>query len=387
MRAGPLPRTGILTGMPRRRALLPPLLLLSFLSAAQAGRVFTDAFRIPGALRDTMNAQQLAGVGLMIRRAQAELSGVTPSQSSAWPCVPEDTVAAFMTPNTLATYTRMKAAIAQQGWHLTKEVKSPDFSQFSVQYSRNGQTIMGMWAMGAVGPRATVVLCQQVKDWKPAAATPRTQARNMNAPTLKLPFTVQLSGWIGGTRSVRSTGTTADGDAALLARGSVTASGVMRLDLPGRPNAALLRPASEWSAAFGLEGSLCDSMDAPVGRVTVSDPQVQLAVLDDITVLTPLLPAGASAAQVLAAPVEPDHLIWSGELLDSGTRKVRLVYSSGPVTLEGTVACADGSGRALVSLRLPGGWTALQDMQQMDARLLLPAKPGEELRDWHDSNL
>ncbi len=128
-------------------------------------------------------------------------------------------------------------------------------------------------------------------------------------------------------------------------------------------------------------------MDAPVGRVTVSDPQVQLAVLDDITVLTPLLPAGASAAQVLAAPVEPDHLIWSGELLDSGTRKVRLVYSSGPVTLEGTVACADGSGRALVSLRLPGGWTALQDMQQMDARLLLPAKPGEELRDWHDSNL
>ena len=174
-----------------------------------------------------------------------------------------------MAPNSLDTYTRMKVSLAKQGWKLLKEIKSPGEDQYSMLFSKGGVNIMGMWAKAFAGTRSTVFLCQQVKAWKPAApALP-----SKSAPRLDIPFVVSLDGWKPQARSVRVVAFDQNVVAWLLTRGSVSMNGKLILDLPVKPNPALLRPSGTWLNIFDL--SDCD-LGSPQGSVSISDLQVKL---------------------------------------------------------------------------------------------------------------
>jgi hypothetical protein len=361
------------------------ILTCTLIPAAQAGRILTGSLAIPGILPDTLNPPQQTVVGLMVIQARNALSGIDARTTKPWPCVVDDTVAGFITPNTLESYARIKASLAKQGWKLLKEVKTPNENQYSMMFTKNGVNIMGMWAKAYAGARSTVFLCQQTKNWQPAAPSPPPQT----APLLTLPFNVVISGWKLTARSVRVVAPNVNGASLLLATGAVTRAGNLTLRLPEKPDPALLRPASDWLHMFGLSESDCISGN-PQGKFKLSDANAKLLILGDIDVLNGALSITASAKQFLSAPSEHNHMIWSGNF-SSGISKILLVYSSGPVSIQGKQTCADGSGSLMVNVTLPGGWTALKDelripdTSDFKTHTLLNASPNQVREGWHDT--
>lgn len=348
--------------------------------------VFTPDLRLPGLLPDEPTDVQIRFMAGMLLIARDELADVrSETLAEPWPCVGDDAVFGFMTPNSPQAYTALKAALRAQGWTLERELLAPSvipkLSRYSFMWRRGDRHIIGVWGDAVSGNRSTLVACRRAEHWKPAPPP----APAATAPKLALPFVAETEGWSGGPRGLRLTALDENDEPRLVARGEVTAAGRLTLGLPGRPDPALLRPASEWAGVFGA--SECD---APGGRVTVSDPRALLLAVDEATVLRAVPATGATAAQVLAAPTDGERTLVNAGMFDGGqvVRRVRLVYSSGPVTLRGTLACP-GEPPLKIDVALPGGWSAVvqeDHLPDTGAPFQTLGNPtgGQERRGWRE---
>lgn len=305
--------------------------------------------RYDGVLAEELNDAQKRVVLSLLLLARDTLAGVDGSGRGPWPCTDAGRIAGFL-PNSLAAYQRLRDGLVQQGFVLEREVAAQGGDVQTFQLRRGALTLMGIWGKAFAGPRSTLALCEQAKNWRPAPP-PKPAA---NAPALGQALTGRVPRWSLGARALRVRTRRPEEDAwRLLAVGEIGADGRFSLPLPRASSLARadLRPVR------ALLESLDISCDAWTGKLDVSEPRASTLVFQDIDLLRsgPLLSAQAKHI---------DDLPRQGTLINTvsgpaeASSRLFIVFTDRPVTLRGQLTCSGEQRTVGVQLALPGGWSA-----------------------------